>query len=519
MTATPTRREFLAASASAGGGLLAGGLLHPGTARAADPPLSAATLPEAAPQPLWAGLVTSLPEEHDYAPEIWGLLPAALRGSLYRNGPGLFDRGGLRKRALVDGDGMIQEYAFADGAVRYRNRFVRTRKLVEEEAAGRYLYATWTTQAPGGRFANLFGRAIRSQAGVSTAAKNGRIYAFDESAPPHELDARTLETRGEALVPPTRFYSAHGKTDGRSGDWLHFGLEYGRNVTVHLTSFRADGSLGSHRTLALPRYCYLHDWFATERWLVLNVHPAEIEIARFLFGGASLVGAMRWRPEQGNLVLVVPREGEPKPIAVETGAVWMWHALNAYERGGEIVADFVGYDAPDHFLGEDAQLFAAMSLREGAPAAPGRLRRFVIDPSARTLRSEPLAAGHAEFPIVHPRRACHEHRYAYCVRDAAGRVGFESQVARIDTRTGAEQRYDFGAGLYCGEPVFAPAPESGGADSSEPGWLLTQVYDGRARKTFLAVLDAEYVADGPVASVRLRHHVPVSFHGAWRPAV
>jgi all-trans-8'-apo-beta-carotenal 15,15'-oxygenase len=35
-----------------------------------------------------------------------------LQGTLYRNGPGLFDRGGGRKRMLLDGDGMIQAYQF-----------------------------------------------------------------------------------------------------------------------------------------------------------------------------------------------------------------------------------------------------------------------------------------------------------------------------------------------------------------------------------------------------------------------
>jgi all-trans-8'-apo-beta-carotenal 15,15'-oxygenase len=34
----------------------------------------------------------------------------------------------------------------------------------------------------------------------------------------------------------------------------------------------------------------------------------------------------------------------------------------------------------------------------------------------------------------------------------------------------------------------------------------------------LAVFDARRVEDGPVARVRLRHHLPVSFHGWWEAA-
>lgn len=60
----------------------------------------------------FAGLATSLPTEYDYVPRVEGRLPPALQGTLYRNGPGLFDRGGGRKRMLLDGDGMIQAYQF-----------------------------------------------------------------------------------------------------------------------------------------------------------------------------------------------------------------------------------------------------------------------------------------------------------------------------------------------------------------------------------------------------------------------
>src|SRR6185369_7029134 len=91
----------------------------------------------------------------DEAPRVEGQIPAGLEGSLYRNGPGLFERGGVRKPHLLDGDGLVQRLSFRDGRVRYQNRFVGTRKLAAEEAAGRYLYATWSKRAPGGILGHL----------------------------------------------------------------------------------------------------------------------------------------------------------------------------------------------------------------------------------------------------------------------------------------------------------------------------------------------------------------------------
>jgi hypothetical protein len=46
-----------------------------------------------------------------------GTIPRELWGSLYRNGPGLFDLGGLRKAYLLDDHGLVQRLSFADGTV------------------------------------------------------------------------------------------------------------------------------------------------------------------------------------------------------------------------------------------------------------------------------------------------------------------------------------------------------------------------------------------------------------------
>src|SRR6266516_4022656 len=163
------RRQFL---------WLAGGtaasLAMPGCT--VSPPLKKETFPDFGDQAHPdLGLATSLREEHAYRAEVEGKLPVELRGTLYRNGPGLFDRGGLRKRNLLDGDGMVQAFRFDDGGVHYRNRFVRTAKFW---GAGR----------------------IKSQAGVTVYLWRDRLYAFDEMGLPWELDPATLDTVGESTL-------------------------------------------------------------------------------------------------------------------------------------------------------------------------------------------------------------------------------------------------------------------------------------------------------------------------------
>jgi all-trans-8'-apo-beta-carotenal 15,15'-oxygenase len=468
----------------------------------------------------YLGLATSLREEHSYRARVEGRLPAQLCGTLYRNGPGLFDRGGLRKRNLLDGDGMVQSFRFLGGAVHYRNRFVRTRKYLAEQAAGRYLYPSWSTQAPGGFWANFMGTGqLNGQAGITVFPWQGRLYAFDECALPYELDADTLETYGVSrLGLPEGFttYAAHAKLDPRSGDWLHFGVLYGPSPKLHVTVFRRDGSLRLHRVLPMPRNVYLHDWFVTERYLIFNLHPVEIAFWSVFLGRRSLVDALSWKPERGNLIIVLERTRDTAPVFLETGASFMWHSCNAYDTGEEIVADFIGYRNPDHFVGADPVSSAVMAGRRGEYAFPGSLRRYLIQPAAGKIREEVLDAGSYEWPRVNELHRCRQYRFVYLVKTRPGNF-FWTILCRVDMRTGRSESYDFGAGCYLTEPVFVQMPGRNyrADDTEEPGFLLTEAYDSSTRRSFLAVLQAENIGAGPVALVHLEHHVPFSYHGWW----
>src|SRR5437016_11280554 len=82
---------------------------------------------------------------------ISGRIPEWLRGSYYINGPARFERSGWRYRHWLDGDGMVCALDFAADGVQFTNRFVRTRKLCDEEATGAPVYRTFGTAFPGDR--------------------------------------------------------------------------------------------------------------------------------------------------------------------------------------------------------------------------------------------------------------------------------------------------------------------------------------------------------------------------------
>ncbi|MHA1861935.1 MAG: carotenoid oxygenase family protein, partial [Candidatus Ranarchaeia archaeon] len=315
-----------------------------------SPPLKSIVFPllkhQVFPSPL--GLATSLSTERSYEPRVEGMVPKGLQGTLYRNGPGLFDRGGLRKRNILDGDGLIQAFRFQEDAVQYQNRFVRTRKYVDETKAGRFLYSTWTTQAPGGLLSNFMGGKRLSQACVTVFLRHGRLYAFDDGLEAYELDPISLETIG-----PTRlglserhhtFFAAQSKYDGRTGEWILIGR---RGEDTVITVLDRNGKLNYQRIIESPRHAFMHDFFVSDHYIILNYQPAFYNKTWSLFGRRSFAESIQWRPEEGNIILVLDRSGRKEPTSFISDPVWMWHSLNAYDQDNEIIADFVGYDYPD----------------------------------------------------------------------------------------------------------------------------------------------------------------------------
>ena len=469
----------------------------------------------AEPAPEWMTLLArAAPPNQNYAPRIEGDLPRDLNGDLFRNGPGLFERGGVRKRHLLDGDGVIQRLSFRGGDAHYRSAFVRTQKFVEEEKADAYLYSTWSTRRPGGMFKNFGGGEFAVQAGVTVYPIGDALHAFDEGNPAYRLDPETLETLGPRHIGDVAGpggLKAHAKFDPIRKEWLFMGQTFGRKFGLRAVRCAEDGTHIATTRFDETASVYIHDFMATENYFVFVMHPCEMSPFGFLLGQKSMIDSLTWRAEKSNQIILMPKNGDA-PIVLEGRGAFMWHALNAYETGNTIIADFVAYDDPDHFIGASPLLATLMEGRMGAAEQPGTIRRYQIDLANRQVKEELLDGANHEFPMIDPRTALAKHRIGYF---AVGGIGaLQSGVKRLDYDTGAVQVHDFGPLTHVGEPVFAARP---GGDLDE-GWVIAQCLDGAAGVTFFAVFGADNIEAGPRAKVWLDHPMPIGFHGSWATA-
>ena len=463
----------------------------------------------------WAGLVTSLPEEHDYICKVEGQLPE-LHGRLYRLGPGLYDRGDQRKRMVLDGDGMMQEFHFQGQKVSYRNRFIRTKKFVAEAKANRFMYPTLSTHSSGSWFENL-GINLPHQANITPLAVDGYVLAFDESQRPYKLNQKTLETLSEIdldeMQPQLRYW-AHYKIDSKNKLFHFLSVQQGPVLKLQIISTDLNLKVVQRQKFNLPRASYFHDWFFTDQYFGFILHPAIVSLKTLLsvsLGFDTFSDALKWQPSKGNIVCLVNRStGQLQSF--ETESCWMWHSVNAYDQGDDVLVDFIGSEEGGGLGDENSPLFAIMKNQDVPMPmqTTNHLRRYHIKPQQKTIKYETLdQSGNFELPTVSAFERGQKQSYAHFIHAKPGEF-FARGLSEWNYSKQSLSTYFSPGNEYFSEPLdfstmAKPSP-----------FVSSLVYSGDVQKSYLAIFKVGCFSDGPVAKVWLNHHAPLGFHGYWQ---
>jgi all-trans-8'-apo-beta-carotenal 15,15'-oxygenase len=446
-----------------------------------------------------------------------GAVPEALRGVLYRNGPGSLRVGDTPQMHPFDGDGMVSRFAFEASGVRYRNRFVRTREWLNEQRAGRMLYRAFGTNLPGGFAKNALRMRFKNAANTSVVRHGGLLLALWEGGLPHALDPVSLATLGRfdyggalrARSPLERVlvgelpFSAHPSICARTGELWNFGVSVAPRPTLLVHRVDAEGVLRETRRVPLPRASFVHDFVLTSRWAVFFLTPVRFDVVRALSGRASPVDAIGRDPSAPLTVLLVPRDGG-EPRMLRAPACFVFHFFGAREdERGRVIVDGCRMDG---FAGGSIDLRDAEALRRAHfdDALP---TRWTIDPDRGRVDEEHLADVPMELPTVHPTRAA---RFGWAIaRMVRGGAPVHTGWAKLDRETGATVLRDETPDITS-EPVVVAKP---GATDEDDAWLLALVYRAARHRTELVVLEARDLST--VARLALPHHQPPGFHGCF----
>jgi len=417
-----------------------------------------------------------------------GAIPEELAGRYLRNGPNPLGDVDPETHHWFTGDGMVHGVRIRDGRAEwYRNRYVGSKALAEARGEDDIPGPNWN-DSPRGPNTNVGGFA-------------GTTWAMVEAGGcPVELTYE-LETVGRndffGTLPGA--FTAHPKVDPATGE-LH-AMAYAPAQWMDHVQYvvvAPDGKV--RRTLDIPLgMTMLHDMSLTERYAVVYDQPCTVDLDLAMAGDPF---PMRWDPDHGNRLGLLPREGDVADIVwVDVPLGYVFHPMNAHDDAdGRVVIDLCRYE----------RMFDRDVL---GPFGDGmaRLERWTVDPVGRTVSVDLVDERANEFPRHRGSLTARPYRYGYCTSPSA-EDGVGWPTVKHDLQTGERVELDHGPGRAAGEPVFVGRE---GATAEDDGWLLTFVHDLADGATDFVVLDAADLGRGPVARVPLPQRVPLGFHGNW----
>jgi carotenoid cleavage dioxygenase-like enzyme len=444
-----------------------------------------------------------------------GEIPAGLRGTLYRNGPGRLERAGIPAGHWFDGDGAILAVHFTDVGATAIYRYVQTAGYQAEEKADRFLYSNYGTIAPGPVWLR-WSKPVKNAANTSVLALPDRLLALWEGGPPHSLDLATLETIGIdnlGNLDPEFTYSAHCKRDPITGNIFNFGVTTGVTTKLHLYKNDSTGKIVQKATLPLDGIPLLHDFVLAGKYLIFFIPPVRLNLMPVLAGISSYGDSFVWKPELGTQVLVFDSENLSLVSRSETDPWFQWHFANGFvKEDGSVAVDFVRLSDL-----RSNQRLKEVATGETRTDAEGILCRVHLNPqTGKVTATEELLDRPCEFPVVPAAEIGQESRYIYLGMYRPGcdivaeRYG---AIARFDTQERALTIADCGENRYPTEPIYVPDI------SSAKGWILTVVYDGNSDSSEVWIFDSDELSNEPICTLELPGVIPLGFHGIWKNAV
>ncbi|MEA5619181.1 carotenoid oxygenase family protein [Cronbergia sp. UHCC 0137] len=426
--------------------------------------------------------------------EVIGELPPDLAGMFVRNGPNP-QWPPIGRYHWFDGDGMLHGVRIKDGKATYSDRYIKTKGWQIEHEAQK---AVWSGIFEPPQMDNPYG-VNKNTANTALVWHAGKFLALWEGGAPHSIQLPELETIGEytynnQLTCP---FTAHPKVDPVTGEMMFFGYSFAPPY-LHYGVVSADGELKGIVPIELPTAVMMHDFAITENYSIFMDLPLTMSVERMQRGEPTVM----FESDRPSRFGIIPRHGDNSNIRwFESPSCYVFHTLNAYEEGEEVVLIACRMSSTSVLAGSDVP-----------DADIPRLHRWRFNLSTGAIQEEMLDQTPGEFPRVNENLLGRKTQYGYVGKMANSPLPLFEGVIKYDLSNGKSQTHQFGQGRYSGESVFAPRP---GATTEDEGWLVTFVYNENTQTSELVVINAQDMTSEPVARVIIPQRVPYGFHGAW----
>ncbi|XP_066503498.1 beta,beta-carotene 15,15'-dioxygenase isoform X2 [Hoplias malabaricus] len=457
---------------------------------------------------------------------------------------------------------LIHNFTIKHGEVTYRSKYLKGDTYNTNMQANRIVVSEMGTMAYPDPSKNLFSKVITflnhtvpdftDNCGGNIIQYGNDYYATSETNYIRKIDPVTLETQDKVDYQKyiaVNLVTSHPHYD-KEGNTYNMGTSIADKGKTKYMIFKVPaagkgGSEGSPALKNVETICtvpcrslltpsYYHSFGITENYLVFIEQPLKLDILKMATAylrGVNWASCLKFHPEDDTLIHLIDRKTK-KEVAIKyyTGAMVVYHHINAFEEDGHVVFDVIAYN--DNSLYD---MFYLNKLKEENRAATSKsfckpkCKRFVLpladkgeagedlvklksttasavkEKDGKILCQPEVLADGVELPRINYNYNGQKYRYVYLT---VAEMVESTKIIKLDVQT--KQQLEWTANnCFPSEPVFVPRP---GATEEDDGVILTSVINSNPGESdFLLVLDGKSFKE--VAKVYVGVELHIDMHG------
>uniref|UniRef100_A0A3Q4GSY5 Beta-carotene oxygenase 1 n=1 Tax=Neolamprologus brichardi TaxID=32507 RepID=A0A3Q4GSY5_NEOBR len=379
--------------------------------------------------------------------------------------------------------------------------------------------------------------------GASNFIKYGNdYYATSETNYISKIDPVTLETLEKYL--PVNLASCHPHYD-KEGNAYNFGTSIATKGKTKYVLFKVPavsdkGKKGPAlknvevicsvpcRSLLMPSY--YHSFGMTDNYIIFVEMPFKLDILKMATAymrGVSWASCLKFCPEENTLIHLVDRKtGKEVETKYYTGAMVLYHHVNAFEDDGHVVFDVIAYT--DNSLYD---MFYLSNLKEKSQFDEKRFSKPNYKRFALPIHADKVSCGGNMVKLKYTTASAVKEkegkfmcqaevlcegfelpRINYDINGKRHQFVYGNHVAKFDTET---KKMVYWGEDKClpSEPVFIPRPNG---ESEDDGVVLTSVINSNpGQSSFILILDGKTFKE--VARAYVNTELNKDMHGFFIP--
>lgn len=444
---------------------------------------------------------------------VQGQLPSWLQGTLIRNGPAKFHFGDKTISHWFDGLAMLHAFAFKQGKVSYRNKFLRSTPFFQATEKNDLHFMGFAQDPCYTLFHRLFTHFLPSltdtiiqNANVNVMKIAGKYTALTETPLPVEFNPHTLETIAaldfkDSLLKKDCFESAHPHYDPLRKEIVNLHIDFGRKCryTLFTASDHGEPSRKPFFSMEVDKASYMHTFAMTKRYVIIVEYPLLLNPLDLLLKNGGYITHFHWENKLPTRFHVIDRAAGKRIQTLECDPFFCFHHVNAYETQNDLIIDLISYP--------DAQIV----FGELPPDQTRKLERFKITLDSNKIERTTIAESLLELPrIFYQKYNTKPYQYVYGVGfQYPNSPSDEISLLKINVNHGSKNEWKE-KGSLAGEPVFIPRPN---AQKEDDGVLLSVVSNALCNCSYLLVLDAQSLEE--LARAEVSQFIPYGLHGMY----